>query len=201
MEEFLIEQVRFLTIENKRLQEEIKALHEKHVTHLESNTISNITTIKNKGKDLWLKNNFSNAYSFDNFRKEIYNILTLEDSMKYNSMSYIEATMCSCRKIFANKDSSPVHTYDKKNKIIVIKNNANEWTKISFIEFIDISKKILNTITGCFTKILYYEKKNKKDQTVSYLCTELLVKVIDDNEKHAETLANKLIDLLVVNEE
>jgi len=81
---------------------------------------------------------------------------------------------------------------------MAIKRNSN-WEKIQFIEFMEITKKITDNCIKVFHRYMQQEKKkNKFDETFEERYSHIIVCMFEEIDKHKETIANKLIELLVM---
>lgn len=194
MEQFLIDQIKSLTDENKSLRDEVKKLNEKvYSLMLQANNSTNKTP-KND-KDKFLDYAMNEAYDYDEFLKTLPDMLSMSDA-KYADMDYIGATMYVMQKIFADPKTRPIHTYDRRTKITVIK-RGDKWVKTTYMSFIDIVKQLIHKITHALSKALMNgTKKNADgyDLQINYIYANMF----EDVNLFKDQIALKLLDLLIM---
>ena len=189
MESFFIKQIEMLTNQVQALTEENKLLNMKIISLLEKKENTELIEYNNNSDN---NNSDNNIPDYDDWIKTFDKYLTFND-IKFDTKNFVDASMhCLIKVLEKNKC---IRTINKKKKLIKIKRNGI-WEEISFIEFLQIVKKITDNCIKVLHKLmLNYKKNNPQDYSYEESHSHIIICMFSDINEYKETIANKLIEL------
>jgi hypothetical protein len=191
--ESLFLQIKLLSEQNSMLLEQTKYLMEQNrILTEKQNTVQSLENIP-QNNDTFLNQELKCLNLGDNswksFLENVKNILIYDD-IKFVEKGYRQCIIDIITRILKLTKHKPFHTLTKKSKIVALY-REKEWDKITFNEFAEEIKKLINVIVhGLICKY--------KKQIPRCIFDETLVLMMEDTNEHKEFIANRLIENCVI---